>query len=453
MSFSSESPPEPIRNIVADSTRRGTSPAIGSAPETQAGLDLIDEYLQRTLTCRDDFLYSMNLKLFALKSQRNLHAPIHKLPVELLVYIFRLSLPAPETGPHYTQILGDSRHRHAANGRRPLAPLRTSTKIASPSLSVPSGTAGSEPNSRAFDIFNGSADQLEEVKVAWTCVPWDSPILRGLKSLHLQYCTPIRVSDVITILDDCPDLVTLIFDDIGITVDMQADPSKAVNMTRLQTIDFIVGELEGVEEVIKGFNAPNCKTFKFWFKRVEPADTEHFVLTTLAPYFPFFRRMMFEQPYRHIRPRHLSHTVMAFLRQVLGEGESCRHDVRLIIGRDWRTEGLYILDEVPSYCNVVDSWLGAYAVLRDFGTETTLWSLAEPAVLPNLQHLIISGDGWDGEETKAILPKRYNQANRNALPLRIHFIGRGVNADFNFLLGLKSIPMIEEALWSEGLNS
>ncbi|KAG9042379.1 hypothetical protein FS837_010946 [Tulasnella sp. UAMH 9824] len=346
-------------------------------------------------------------------------------------------------------------------------------------LSVPSGP-GVElgPNSGPFDIFNGSADRLEEVKVTWTCLPSDSPILRGLKSLHVQFCGSIQVSNIITILNECPDLVTLIMDDIEVTVDMQADSSRVVNMTRLENIHFAVGDLEGIREVFNGFNAPNCKAFKFHFATIHPGDTENFILTTLAPYFPFFRRMMFEQPKAvidisssaefHIQcPRadeedligftlHFSMTqpdvVITFLGHLLGEGEPQKPDVRLIIGRDWGTVGISILEEVSTYCNVVDLWLGAYAVLRAFDAERVLHHLAQPVVVPNLQHLIISGDGWNGEVIEAILQKRYGQGSGNCPSLRIRLIGRGVNANFDFIENLQAVPMIESASWSERLQ-
>ncbi|KAG8904747.1 hypothetical protein FRC01_008614 [Tulasnella sp. 417] len=522
--------------------------------ETQARLaslttptDLIDEYLQRAWDTRDEFLYSINLKLQALKYQRNLHASIHKLPVELLVYIFRLSLPSPETGADYIEnlltILGVCKHwADVMNAAASLWTAVTSahgpdfldftlTKLGSTyplhidcdlsdeefprilrqlsphvhrwetayivmpqteegrqylsvpapklrrlHLSVPSGTARDEPNSRAFNIFNGSADRLEDVKVAWTCLLWDTPILRGLKSLHLQYCTSIRVSDVISILNNCPDLGTLIIDGTDITVDTQTNPPNPVNMARLEHIKFTVGELEGIQAVINGFNAPNCKTFKFYFGTAVPGDTEPFILTTLAPYFPCFRRMMFDHPKAVIDisdPRkfhihcplekdeedflgfnlHFSNTppaiVMDFLHHVLGEDESPKPDVRLIIGGDRGTEGLSILNEVSSYCNVVDLWLGAYVVHRDFATENTLRFLAHSAVLPYLRHLIVSGHGWDGEELEAILRKRYNQPNRSALPLRIHLIGRGLSANSGLAWRLERLPMIEEVIRRE----
>ncbi|KAG8901400.1 hypothetical protein FRC01_009858, partial [Tulasnella sp. 417] len=261
-----------------------------------------------------------------------------------------------------------------------------------------------------------------------------------------------------------------------IAADVQADPSKVVSMTKLENIDFLVGELEEIGEIMNGFNAPNCKSFEFNFGTVWPGDTEDFILTKLAPYFPFFRRMMLEGPKTVIdfSSPHAFHiqcppeteeeqfvgfnlrfsvtppdAAIAFLRQVLGEGESSKPDARLIIGRDWGTAGLSILAEIPLFCNVVDLWLGAYDVLRDFDTGGILWSLAQPEVLPTLHRLIISGDGWDGENINAILRRRYDQENRNVPSLRIRLIGRGVNANYNLVATLKEISMIEEAFWSE----
>ncbi|KAG8909894.1 hypothetical protein FRC00_009243 [Tulasnella sp. 408] len=499
MDRASESPQDPTKDNVAVNTGRGTSPATAPPTDNPTGSDLIDGYLQHTWAYRENLLYTINLKLLDLKSQRNLHAAIHKLPVELLVYIFRLSLPAPETGPHYMQFLGTllgvckhwatmisagtslwgssdqeftqilrqiSPHIHrwetaeivmpqTEEGRQYLS--KPAPRLRRLHLYVPSGfgvTRG--PHAQPFDIFNGSAETLEEVKV-----------------------TPIQVSNVITILRDCPDLVTLIIDDLDITVDMQADPSREVNMTRLENIHFTVGELEGIREVFNGFNAPNCKAFKFHFATIHPGDAENFILTTLAPYFPFFRRMMFEHSKTVIDISNITSfhvqcpgerneedligftlyfsatppdVVMTFLRHLLGEGEPQKPDVRLIIGRDWGTGGLSILEEVSTYCNVVDLWLGAYAVLQAFDTESVLQYLAQPVVIPNLRHLIISGDGWNGEEIEATLQKRYNQGSGNCPPLRIHLIGRGVNANFNFIEDLEAIPMIECASWSERLQ-
>ncbi|KAG8901451.1 hypothetical protein FRC01_009843, partial [Tulasnella sp. 417] len=311
----------------------------------------------------------MNLELLALKSQRNLHAPIHKLPVELLIYIFRLSLPAPETGPSYIQVLGtllrvcthwatminaatslwavvttmcgpsvlasslakldsncplhidcgsssDEEFTHILRKISPHIHRWETAEIFVPQteegrqyLSVPAPRlrrlhlgppaatrTETGANSQLFDIFNGSADRLEEVKVTWTCLPWDTPILRGLKSLCLRSCGSIRVSSFITILNNCPDLATLVISDVDIVEDMQADPSKAVSMTRLENIDFAVEELEGTGEVMRGFNAPNCKSFKFDYGLLELDGIEDFILNTLAPHFPFFRRAMFEHP-------------------------------------------------------------------------------------------------------------------------------------------------------------
>ncbi|KAG8901399.1 hypothetical protein FRC01_009857, partial [Tulasnella sp. 417] len=389
----------------------------------------------------------MNLELLTLKSQRNLHAPIHKLPTELLIYIFRLSLPAPETGPSYIQVLGtlfsvcthwatminaatslwavvttmcgpsvlesslaklDSNcplHIDCASSSdeefthllRKISPhihrwetadiVMPQTEEGSRYLSVPAprlrrlhlqaprGTAANEVNSRALDIFNGSADRLEEVKVTWTCLPWDSPILQGLKSLNLHCCGSIRVSSFIAILKNCPDLATLVICGVDIVEDMEADPSKAVSMTRLANIEVAVEDLEGIGEVMSGFNAPNCKSFKFEYGTLELGGIEDFILNTLSPHFPLFRRAMFEHPKAviNISNRRVFHIqcpletheeeqsvgfnlyfseappdiAMAFLRQVLEEGGdgSCKPDVRLIIGRDWGTEGISILDE------------------------------------------------------------------------------------------------------------
>ncbi|KAG8904746.1 hypothetical protein FRC01_008613, partial [Tulasnella sp. 417] len=102
MTFPSEIPPNPVEGV---NSGRGANPATGLTPDNQPESDLIDDYLQYTWAYRDKFLYVLNLKLRALKSQRNLRAPIHKLPVELLVYIFQLSLPAPETALEYAQML------------------------------------------------------------------------------------------------------------------------------------------------------------------------------------------------------------------------------------------------------------------------------------------------------------------------------------------------------------
>ncbi|KAG8939850.1 hypothetical protein FRC04_005944 [Tulasnella sp. 424] len=340
-------------------------------------------------------------------------------------------------------------------------------------FSGPSGTGTStQANYQPFDIFSGAADRLEEVKVTMMRLPWDSPILRGLKSLHLQFCKEIGVSNIIAILNDCPDLATLILDETEITVDMQPDPSKAANMIRLEDICFTVRELQGIREVINGFKAPNCQTFGFNLVTTEPNDDlDDFLLTTLAPFFPFFRRTMFKHPKAvidkstwddfQLRCSHAKEdedlvwldiylakastgTMISFLRQLLGEGESERPDVRLIIGRDWGAEGLSIVNEVSLYCNVVDLWLGAYRTLRDFGAERTLHSLTRPSFLPNLRHLIIAGDGWDGDEVKAILQKRFSQAGGYRFQLRILFLGRGVRTGTSFQWDLEELPMIEK---------
>lgn len=193
----------------------------------------------------------------------------------------------------------------------------------------------------------------------------------------------------------------------------------------------------------------------------DPNDTEGFLLTTLAPQFPFFRQMMCEHPRTMVNKfsqdtfyircssgtelieetvwlgLYLPHTptnvLMAFLREVLGEGESRKPDIRLIIGRDWGTGGISIIDEIPSYCNVVDLCLGAWQTLKDFGAEGILRCLARTTSLPRLQRLIISGDGWDGGEVKAILKERYDQADEATPSLRLRLIGRGVNVDYHLI--------------------
>ncbi|KAG9042378.1 hypothetical protein FS837_010945 [Tulasnella sp. UAMH 9824] len=546
-----ESPRDQTKDIVAGKPRRGTSPAISPSPDYPIGLDLIDEHLRHAWASRDELLIAINLKVLALKSQRNLHASIHRLPVELLVYIFRLSLPAPETGPHYMQFLATllSVCKHWAtmisaasslwavvtsmcspdllasslarlNSTCPLHIVCTTSSdeeftrilhqisphihrwetadivmpqteegrqyLSTPAptlrrlhLSIPPGTAVDDANFQPFDIFNGSADRLEELKVSWACLPWDSALLRRLGSLHLERCEPIRVSNVVDILNDCPDLATLIIYDMVIIMDLQVDPSKAVNMTRLETIQFTVAALDGIQEVINAFNAPNCKAVKFFHAPADPDEAKDFILTTLAPYFPFCRRMMFERPRAVIDVSNLDHfhiqcplqryeedfvgfslqisatpsdIAADFLREVLRAGESQKPDVRLILGRDWGTEGLSILEEVSTYCNVVDLWLGAYAMLRDFDTEHVLRYLAQPVVIPNLRHLIISGDGWNGAEVEAILRRRYNQESGNGPHLRIRLIGRGVNANVDFAEDLEAIPMIECAVWNEWIQ-
>lgn len=250
---------------------------------------------------------------------------------------------------------------------------------------------------------------------------------------------------------------------------MQPDPSKAANMIRLEDICFTVRELQGIRGVINGFKEPNCQTFGFNLVTTEPnGDDDDFLLTTLAP---FFRRTRFEHPKAVIDKStwvgfqlRCSHgkededlvwldiylakastgTMMGFLRQLLGEGESERPDVRLIVGRDWGTEGLSIVNEVSLYCNVVDLWLGAYRTLRDFGAESTLRSLTRPSFLPNLRHFIIAGDGWDGGEVKTILQKRFNQAGGYRIPLRILILGRGVRKGTSFQWDLEELPMIEK---------
>ncbi|KAG9042380.1 hypothetical protein FS837_010947 [Tulasnella sp. UAMH 9824] len=333
-----------------------------------------------------------------------------------------------------------------------------------------------EADSQPFDIFNGSADRLEEVSVNSACLLWDSPILHGLKSLRLHSCRPIQVSNVIAVLSHSPDLNTLILDHTEITVDMQTDSLKALDIARLESLTLVARELRGIREIIKGFRAPNCQTFELWLDTEEPEDTEDFILTILAPYFPFFRRTMLEHPKPVINKSHedifdirCSHdteaeenvllslflaetptdVLMAFLLQVLGLGGSGKPDVRLIIGRDWGTEGLAILSEVPLYCNVVDLWLGAHSSFREFGTEDTLRCLTMPEILPHLRRLIVAGDGWDGGELAAVLQNRYDQADEDTPPLRIHLIGRGVNTDYTVIWRLKEIPQIEEVSWSE----
>lgn len=505
---------------------------------------MIDNHMQGTRARQDDYVSAMNLQLLALKSQQNPHNSIHKLPVELLVYVLRLSLPASETGltylealdtlfkvcTHWATVIGATNSLWAVvtpmygpellemslaklNSNCPLHILcKGSTEeefthflrqisphihrwepanivmpqtqevcqyLSSPAprlrrlhLVMLSSIISSEPNPWLFDIFRGSADRLEELKATFGRLPWDSPILRGLKSLHLRFCKSIRVSNMIAILNDCPDLTTLIIDDTDIAVDMQVDPSSSVNMTRLENIDFFVDELEGIREVMNGFTAPNCKTFKFSFPKVVPPDTEDFILTTLVPYFSFFRRVTFERQnmvidiskpndfhiqcpppgtdeddfigFRLYISGALPDTPVAFLHQVLGEDESRKPDVRLIIGQDWGEEGNDILNSVPTYCNVVDLCLGESTVLRKFETEKTLRCLTWPWTLPNLRHLIISGYGWNGEEIKAILWKRYSQARPEVVPLRIRLIGRGVNTGHSFVWDLKQIPKVEE---------
>ncbi|KAG9042377.1 hypothetical protein FS837_010944 [Tulasnella sp. UAMH 9824] len=463
MSSSSESARDPSTSTVADCSRRGTSPAISLAPSNQGRLELIDKHLQGTRAHQDDYMYAMNLQLLGLKSQQILHTSIHKLPVELIIYVFRLSLPAPETGLPYiealdtlfkvcthwatvisatnslwavvtsmygpellalslaklnsncplhilckgptdeefTQILRQiSPHIHRWETANIVMPLTQegcqyfsapAPRLRRLHLSIPSSAVSSEPDPWPFDIFNGSADRLEELKVTWGRGPWDSPILRGLKSLHLRFCRAVRVSNIIAILNHCPDLRTLIIDDTYITVDMQADPSESATMTRLENIYFDVPELEGIREDMNGFTAPNCKTFRFYFLNLVPPNTEDLILTTLVPYFPFFRRLMLEHQkmvidiselnkfhiqcppktyeddlmgFRLYISGALPDTLVAFLHRVLGEGQSRKPDVRLIIGRDWGQEGIYILDSVPSYCNVVDLCLGAYTCIE-----------------------------------------------------------------------------------------
>ncbi|KAG8961604.1 hypothetical protein FRC05_005855 [Tulasnella sp. 425] len=545
MNPSSESPHDAFRGLVANSLSQCVRPGIGAAPYNAAGLELIDSYLQNMWTLQKDFFDAMNLELLIVKTQRNRHATIHRLPVELLVYIFQLALPLPEVGLHYirrlrrllrvcthwaTMIstaplfwtvvttecgpeylvlvftrLGNTYPLHVhchmladeeftpilrriashiqrwetaiivmpqtEEGRQYLsAPAPRLRRL---HFSGPSGTGTStQANYQPFDIFSGAADRLEEVKVTMMRLPWDSPILRGLKSLHLQFCKEIGVSNIIAILNDCPDLATLILDETEITVDMQPDPSKAANMIRLEDICFTVRELQGIREVINGFKAPNCQTFGFNLVTTEPNDDlDDFLLTTLAPFFPFFRRTMFKHPKAvidkstwddfQLRCSHAKEdedlvwldiylakastgTMISFLRQLLGEGESERPDVRLIIGRDWGAEGLSIVNEVSLYCNVVDLWLGAYRTLRDFGAERTLHSLTRPSFLPNLRHLIIAGDGWDGDEVKAILQKRFSQAGGYRFQLRILFLGRGVRTGTSFQWDLEELPMIEK---------
>ncbi|KAG9043352.1 hypothetical protein FS837_009695 [Tulasnella sp. UAMH 9824] len=545
MDFSSESTRDSITSIVADSSRRRTSPATSLAPRNQAGLNLIDKYLKDIETRRDDYVDAMNLKLLALRSQRNLHASIHRLPVELLVYIFQLSLPDPKTGMPYLEALrtflwvctywadvisaATSLWRVVSSMCSPRflvlslerlnsnCPLHIdcdgasdeelililsqisphihrweTANIAMPEteegrqyLSRPAprlrrlhlcGNIIGEPNHPTFDIFNGSADRLEEVKVTRAGLPWDSPILRGIKSLDLQCCTTIRVSDIVSVLNTCSDLSTLIIGNTGIEVDMQSDPSKVVTMERLECIKFIVGELEGIEEIMKAFYAPNCKAFKFYGGSVLATGTENFIFTTLAPYFPFFRRMMFERPKAVIDISNLNKfqiqcplempdddfvgfnlyfsettpdILMAFLDQALGEDESHKPAVTLIIGRDWREEGITILDEVSSHCNVVNLWLGGRTELGEFDAKSTLRCLARPTVLPNLRQLIISGDGWNAEEIKAILWTRYDRVEPCVVPLRIRFIGRGVKKSDYFMRDLEMIPEIEEAFCNQ----
>ncbi|KIO28609.1 hypothetical protein M407DRAFT_229976 [Tulasnella calospora MUT 4182] len=548
MNLPSDSPRDAIRRILAESFRRSVCSDNGSALGKRPGLELIDDYLERAWTFRQELFGAVNLEVRAVKTQRNLHATIHKLPVELLVYIFQLALPSPKDGPHYIQsidtllrvctrwttiingapslwtvvtpacganylawtlaklgsnyplhihcdFLSDgeftpilreiSPHIHrwetavivlpqTEEGRQYLsAPAPRLRRL---HLSVPSGTRlAAEGDSQPFDIFNGSADWVEDVKLTATCLPWNSSILRGLKSLYLQWCKPIRVSNVISILNGCPDLGTLVFEDTEITVDMQPDPLKAVSMTKLENIYFH-GELQGTREVISGFKAPNCLAFGFNLGAAEPHDSEGFLLNTLAPFYPFFRHMMLQHPKAIINKSmqdvfqiqcgfrnededvvslslRLSQAtidvMMAFLRRVLGEDQSRKPDVRLIIGRDWVTEGVSILNEVSSYCNVVDLWLGAWPMLREFDTESTLRALTEPGVLLHLRHLIVAGDGWDGDEIKAILRKRYNPTNGYTTPLRIRLVGRGVNANYRLVWRLEQLPMIEEASWNE----
>ncbi|KAG8917717.1 hypothetical protein FRC01_002269, partial [Tulasnella sp. 417] len=509
----------------------------------------IDDYLQRAWTLQEELLHIVNLEIRTVKSQRNVHATIHKLPVELLLYVFRLALPPPEGGHDYIRsraallrvctywttmindapslwtvvtsmcgshhlaltlgelgrtcplhihcnflsdaefapILGQiSPHIHRWETANIVMPETEEGRqhLSSPAarlrrmyLSAPHGTeSGAGANAQPFNIFNGSADWLEEVRIALTGVPWDSPILRGLRSLCLQWCKPIRASDIICILNDSPDLRTLILEETEITADMRADPSKAANMTKLQVI-CLTAELEGIREVFNGFKAPNCETFSLYLETAEAHDIEGFLHTSLASFFPFVRRIMLQSPKtvldkstqddlyiksgygtenKHIVPFSLrsaqtpTHVITAFLRQVLGEDQASDLDVRLIIGRDWGTEGRFILNQVSSCCNVVDLWLGADFTVGGFDTENTLRALAEPTVLPHLQHLIIAGNGWDGDELRAILQKRYSQRNECTPQLRIRLIGRGVNATYNFVKRLEEVPMIEEAFWYQG---
>lgn len=123
MNPSSESPHDAFRGLVANSLSQCVRPSIGAAPYNEAGLgtcpytvhrvstsltvlpELIDNYLQNMWTLQKDLFDAMNLELLIVKAQRNRHASIHRLPAELLVYIFQLALPLPEVGPHYIRRL------------------------------------------------------------------------------------------------------------------------------------------------------------------------------------------------------------------------------------------------------------------------------------------------------------------------------------------------------------
>ncbi|KAG8917716.1 hypothetical protein FRC01_002268 [Tulasnella sp. 417] len=547
-----ESTQDAISRILNNNARGNGYPAINAALDNQSKFDVIDEYLHRTQAIGDEFDHALNLEISALQSQRNRYASIHKLPVELLVYIFRLSLPPPEDGDWYVENLQDllevckywnstirlasslwsvitsshgpdwfalslkksgttsplhifcnflpqeefapvlqliAPHIHrwetaeilmpeTPEGREYLSAPAPNLRRLDLSLPVPPPEEDEDEEEldyNPFDIFNGSADRLEEVKLTYTCIPWDSPILRGLKSFHLKFCPPIRVSNIITILNECPGLQTLIVKYTTITMDMQTDPSRAVTMTELENITLEAKELEGVREVFKGFKAPNCQSFDFILAIGDYDHIEEFLLTTLAPFFPFFRRMMFEHPRTVVNksiPHHFnircspttemeegpvwfnlnlegtpSSLLTAFLRQVLGEGESSKPDVRLIIRRDYGKGGIAIIDEVLSYCNVVDLWLGADESIQDFGAEGVLRSLTKAAYLPHLRRLIISGDGWDGGEVVKILRARYRRAKKQTPSLRILLIGRGLNAHPNLAITLRALSKIEHVTW------
>ncbi|KAG8917350.1 hypothetical protein FRC01_002506 [Tulasnella sp. 417] len=547
-----------ISRILTNNGSGNVYPAISAALDDQSRFDVIDEYLRRTQAIGDEFYQALNLEISALQSQRNIHASIHKLPVELLVRIFQLSLPLPESGDPYIvslcELRGVCKHwRSTINLTSSLWTVVTSTcgsdflalslqklsntyplhincrfwsqeeclpvlrqispdihrwetaillmpetqegreYLSAPApnlrrleLTVPLGPRDGDEgegenqfNYNPFNIFNGSADRLEEVKVNMTCLLWDSPILRGLKSFQLRVCESILASNIITILKECPGLQTLIIEETEITADMETDPSDAITMTELDNIAFELEEIGGVQEVFKGFKAPNCQSFGFILHAEDPALSEEFLLTTLAPYFSLFRRMMFEHPRTvinqstqdifeigcsyvpeigegpvgfNLKVWQTANLLTAFLRQALGEGGSSKPDVRLIIGEDWGTRGIAILDGVLSYCNVEDLWLGAYGRMRAFGAEGILGSLTRTAYLPHLRRLIISGDGWDAEEVVRILQARYHRAKQQTPSLRILLVGRGANTYHHLPITLRALPKIEHVSWDGNHN-
>lgn len=116
------------------------------------------------------------------------------------------------------------------------------------------------------DLFGGVAPNLHHIALTGIAPrDWSSGIFSGLLSLSLNTVTteaPLKLSQVIDILRQCPDLSSLELENISIPIPRQQPPPEVVHLAKLHTLTLAYLPTSIIAHILTSLRTPQCVRYE-----------------------------------------------------------------------------------------------------------------------------------------------------------------------------------------------